>query len=74
MPPRSIQKLGLAGIDYSAKVLRRHPEWIEQAHKLGLEVNVWTVDSEEDMQYFIDQNVDYITTNYPEQLQALLKK
>lgn len=74
LPPRSIQKLGLAGIDYSAKVLRRHPEWIEQAHKLGLEVNVWTVDSEEDMQYFIDQNVDYITTNYPEQLQALLKK
>jgi len=54
-------------------VLRKHPEWVEQAKKLGLEVNVWTVDEEEDMRYFIDLGVDYITTDYPERLQALLK-
>ena len=46
---------------------------VEQAKKLGLEVNVWTVDEEEDMRYFIDLGVDYITTDYPERLQALLK-
>ena len=62
----------LAGIDYSIEALRKHPEWVEQAHKLGLEVNVWTVDKEEDMRYFIDLGVDYITTNYPEQLQQLI--
>lgn len=74
LPPQSIKELGLAGIDYESKVLRAHPEWIEQAHDLGLEVNVWTVDSEEEMSYFIDRGVDYITTNYPERLQALLKR
>ena len=70
---RSIKGLGLTGIDYSMRVLRKHPEWVEQAKKLGLEVNVWTVDEEEDMRYFIDLGVDYITTDYPERLQALLK-
>ena len=70
LAPKSIKKLGLAGIDYSMGVLRKHPQWV----KLGLEVNVWTVDSEEDMKYFIGLGVDYITTDYPERLQALLKK
>lgn len=74
LTPKKIRKLGLAGIDYSMKALRKHPEWVKQAHENGLEVNVWTVDSEEDMKYFIDLGVDYITTNQPEQLQALLKK
>ena len=73
LAPRSIKKLGLTGIDYSMSVLRKNPKWVEQAHKEGLEVNVWTVDSEEDMKYFIGLGVDYITTDYPERLQALLK-
>ena len=72
LAPRSIKKLGLTGIDYSMSVLRKNPKWVEQAHKEGLEVNVWTVDTEEDMRYFIDLGVDYITTDYPERLQALL--
>ncbi|WP_295938034.1 glycerophosphodiester phosphodiesterase family protein [uncultured Alistipes sp.] len=74
LAPKSIKKLGLTGIDYSMKVLRKKPQWVEEAHKEGLEVNVWTVDTEEDMRYFIDLGVDYITTDYPERLQALLKK
>ena len=73
LAPRSIKKLGLTGIDYSMSVLRKNPKWVEQAHKEGLEVNGWTVDTEEDMRYFIDLGVDYITTDYPERLQALLK-
>lgn len=74
LTPKKIKKLGLAGIDYSMDALRRNPEWVKQAHDKGLEVNVWTVDDEKDMLYFIDLGVDYITTNYPERLQALLKK
>ncbi|MCI1779972.1 MAG: glycerophosphodiester phosphodiesterase [Bacteroidales bacterium] len=63
--PKKCKKLGFAGIDYSQKVLYKHPDWIKQAHDCGLEVNVWTVDDKRDMEYFISHGADYLTTNYP---------
>jgi len=72
--PAKIKALGLAGIDYSMAAMRSHPEWTEECHKLGLEVNVWTVDKEEDLRYFIGQGVDIITTNEPELLQRILSE
>ncbi len=71
--PKSLINLQLNGIDYEDKVLRAHPEWVTEAHEAGLTVNVWTVDTEEDMRYFIDSGVDYITTDQPVLLQELLK-
>ncbi len=70
--PQEIKSIGLAGLDYHISVFRKHPEWVQQSHDLGLEVNVWTVNSEEDMQFCIDLGVDYITTDYPERLQRLI--
>lgn len=73
--PGRIKRDGLDGIDYNGKILREtHPEWIEQCHNLGLKVNVWTIDDPEQLQYFIEHNVDFITTNEPVVLQKLLKK
>lgn len=72
--PAQIKAMGGAGIDYAIKVMKKHPEWIAQCHDLGLLVNVWTVNSEADMKWCIDNGVDFITTNEPERLQALLKK
>lgn len=63
-----------AGIDYSLKVMKKHPEWIKGCHDKGLEVNVWTVDKPEDIQWCIDNGVDYITTNEPELVQKMIKK
>lgn len=74
LPPKKIKALGLAGIDYSMEALRAHPEWIEEAHKLGLQVNVWTVDEPADIQEFIDKGVDYITTNQPELAKEIVAK
>lgn len=74
LAPAKIKALGLAGVDYSMAAMRQHPEWTEECHKLGLEVNVWTVDKEEDLRYFIGQGVDIITTNEPELLQRILKE
>lgn len=72
LSPKKIKKLGLSGIDYSVKVLKQHPEWVEECHNLGLKVNVWTVNEEADMKYFIGLGVDYITTDYPTKLKDLL--
>lgn len=74
LTPKKVKKLGLSGIDYSVKVLKKHPEWVKQAHDQGLEVNVWTANTEEDMKYFIDLGVDYITTDHPDKLVKLLQK
>lgn len=72
LPPQQIKDYGLSGIDYPMESLRTNPGWIDQAHELGLEVNVWTVNSEEDMREFIGKGVDYITTDHPDLLKTLL--
>lgn len=71
--PQDIRNRGLSGIDYSQDVLQKHPEWIEEAHRLGLTVNVWTVNTEEKMHHFIEKNVDFITTNHPEEALRLTR-
>lgn len=71
--PAQIKYLGGTGIDYNLYRVKKNPKMIEEAHELGLLVNVWTVDSEEDMVWCIDNNVDFITTNRPETLQNLIK-
>lgn len=74
LSPAELKTLGFAGFDYSMGPIKKHPEWIEEAHKLGLKVNIWTIDKEADMQWLIDQKVDFITTNEPVLLQQLLRK
>ena len=71
--PAKVKEHGYTGIDYSQKVLKEHPEWIKQAHKLGLKVNVWTVDDPEAMRWFIDRKVDFLTTDDPATALEILK-
>ena len=65
---------GINGIDYYIKVLAEKPEWIAEAHQLGMKVNVWTVNDMEMVQKMIDQQVDYITTDYPLETEKLIRK
>ena len=73
LSPKELKDLGAAGLDYHMGVIKKHPEWIKEAHDLGLKVNVWTVDKAEDMKWLIDQKVDFITTNEPTVAQEILK-
>jgi len=63
--PQEIKSKGLTGIDYYGPSFATHPEWINEAHKLGLTVNVWTIDDLNDINDFIKSGVDFITTNKP---------
>jgi glycerophosphoryl diester phosphodiesterase len=63
--PKELKEKGFYGLDYSASLLSAHPEWIEEAHKLGLDVNVWTVNKEADIDKFFDRGVDKVTTDIP---------
>lgn len=69
LSPQQVKELGWTGIDYNTKVFDNHPDWAQQAKKLGLEVNVWTVDGEEALTRFANMpGIDIITTNDPETL------
>ena len=70
--PAELKKKGINGIDYHYNVIEKHPEWVKEAHDLGMKVNVWTVNKEADMKKLIDMKVDYITTDQPLELKALL--
>lgn len=72
MTPAELKEAGAAGFDYNIKMVRNHPEWVQEAHELGLKTNVWTVDDESDMQWCISHGIDFITTNRPERLFRLL--
>lgn len=72
--PAELKELGYTGLDYAVGVLKKNDRWIDEAHRLGLTVNVWTVNKAEDLQYFIDHKADYITTNEPALLLELLKR
>lgn len=74
LEPQNLNEFGCNGIDYHYSVYQKHPQWIKEAHKLGMEVNVWTVNTEELMLEMIEAGVDCITTDEPELLQQVLKE
>lgn len=63
--PAEVHADGINGIDYHLSVFKKYPDWVKEAHDLGMSVNVWTVNNEEDMKLFYDMGVDQITTDNP---------
>jgi glycerophosphoryl diester phosphodiesterase len=72
--PAQLKEDGFFGFDYNIRLLKLKSDWIKEAQDLGLTVNAWTVNSAEDMQWLLDQQVDFITTDEPELLFQLLRK
>ena len=68
--PSVLHAEGINGIDYHYSVFYKHPEWVKEAHDLGMSVNAWTVDEADDIRKMRDLGVDQITTNDP----ALVRK
>ena len=63
--PAQLHAEGITGIDYEYNVIAKHPEWVKQAHDLGMSVNVWTVNEPKDIRAMRDLGVDQITTDMP---------
>jgi glycerophosphoryl diester phosphodiesterase len=64
----------LWGLDYNQSVYQKNPDWIAQAKQKGLTINVWTVNNPALLKSFIDQKIDFITTNEPELLLKMINK
>lgn len=65
LSPDVMKEIGAAGIDYHHSVIKKHPEWVNRAHDLGLKVNVWTLNNPDDIRQMLDLKVDFITTDNP---------
>lgn len=63
----------LFGLDYHYSVLQKNPDWISDAKKHKLAINVWTVNDAAIMQEFLRAEADFITTNEPELLFKIIK-
>ena len=72
--PLQLKADNVPGLDYHLSVFKKNPEWIDEAKQNKVELNAWTVNSAEDLKWFIDKKFDYITTNEPELLFELLGK
>lgn len=65
LSPQELKDLGFVGLDYHYDVLKQHTEWFEDAKRLGLSVNVWTVNDTTLMREMIDLGARFITTDIP---------
>ena len=72
--PAELKDMGIMQLDYQPAAFSGHPEWVREAHEKGMLVNVWTLDSEEDIMKAMVIGADLITTNYPERVFALREK
>ncbi len=63
---------GIPHIDYEYKLFQSnyYPEWVQQAHNLGMTVNAWTVDTKTIANSMRTLGVDFITTNVPLNIRA----
>src|SRR5690606_19910498 len=71
--PAEVKKDGLYGLDYHFNVFKKNPTWIKEAHDLGLAVNVWTVNTKEEIDNVLRQQVEYMTTDKPVELSHISK-
>lgn len=75
LSPRKLKEEGFAGADYYKLILLDvNKGFTKKAHRLGLEVNVWTVNKEDELLKAAELGLDYVTTDYPELAIELYKK
>lgn len=66
--PMQLKADKIDGADYHFSVFKKNPEWISQARENGIQLNAWTVNAKEDMEWLLANKFDFITTNEPELL------
>ena len=68
--PQAVKAAG--GLHWAPYYKHLTDDRLKEAHELGLEVHVWTVDSRSDMVRLIKMGVDGIITNRPDILKSVV--
>ena len=72
--PEKVNAEGVNGIDYHYSKFNTHSKWVKEAQKLGMTVNAWTVNKENNMVQMFDLGVNFLTTDNPLEARALMEK
>ena len=63
---------GYNAISYDMNGLMNHPDYVERAHQLGMEVTLWIVNDNEVVDWAIRHGVDYVSSDHPERIKEYL--
>ncbi|MGM9713799.1 MAG: glycerophosphodiester phosphodiesterase [Prevotella sp.] len=69
--PAEVAEAGLTGIDYNTGLMHANTGYYDQAHKLGLSVNVWTINDTSAATTERSYGADFLTANNPSEVKAL---
>jgi glycerophosphoryl diester phosphodiesterase len=72
LTPMELKEKGFSGLDYNISIMKKNNTWFEEARQMGLKVNVWTVNSEEDMVYLMEKGIDFVTTDEPVMMKSII--
>ncbi len=69
--PAYLQHLGHKAIDFTYSTYKSSPDYIVNAHNLGMKVYTWTINNIEDIIDTYNDDYDAIATDYPMEAKAL---
>ena len=68
MHPDSVKANGLKSVDYQNIFYHAHPDWIKTFKRRRVHINPWTINKEEDIDWFIKHKFQYNTSHYQPKL------
>ncbi|MFI3265213.1 MAG: glycerophosphodiester phosphodiesterase family protein [Rikenellaceae bacterium] len=72
--PEEIAKTQIDGIDYHYKVFAENRQWISSAATSKIITNSWTVNDLGVAKALAEAGIDYLTTDYPEEILMLIQR
>lgn len=69
--PDALASEGIGCIDYPFSTLNTYRNMVDAAHDLGMKVNIWTVNTDDDILASVALGVDYITTDHPDRVMEI---
>ncbi len=72
--PNHITQNGIDGVDYYYEVYSVEPNWIAEAEAKGVITNSWTINDLDVASSLISLGIDYLTTDYPEEIAKLVER
>jgi len=74
LKPFELKNMGFSGLCYFCPIIINNLNWIREAKDIGLSASVWTINSQDQMEFFIKQGVNFIVTDEPILLLDVINK